>query len=62
MVDQRIMVLAVAVDAPIPLLQPVWVPGNLVVNQPVTVALQVDALRGGIGGQQNAHVADVRRR
>ena len=41
----RLRLLAVAVDAAVPLLQPVGVPRDLVVDQAVAVVLEVDALR-----------------
>jgi hypothetical protein len=46
--------LAVAVDATDPLLQPVRVERDVVVDQAVAMALQVNALAGGVGGQQDA--------
>jgi hypothetical protein len=46
--------LAVTVDAAVALLQAVGVPGDFVVDQPVAVPLQVDALAGGVGGEQDA--------
>ena len=48
------MLLAVAVDAADPLLEPVGVERDVVVDQAVAVRLQVDALAGGVGGQQDA--------
>ena len=51
--------LAVAIHAPIALLHAVGVPGDLDVDEPRTVVLQVDALRGGIGGEQNPHRRDL---
>jgi hypothetical protein len=45
--------LAVAVDAAIALLQAVGVPGYLVVDEAVAVALEVDVFAGGIGGKQD---------
>jgi hypothetical protein len=45
-------VLAVAVDAPHALLQPVGIPGNVVVEEDVA-GLKVDALAGGLGGHEN---------
>jgi hypothetical protein len=47
--------LAVAVDAAVALLQPVGVPGDLVMNQVGAVVLQVDAFGGGVGREQDAH-------
>jgi hypothetical protein len=46
--------LAVAVDAAVALLQAVGVPGDLVVDEAVAVALEVDAFAGGVGGEQDA--------
>ena len=48
------VLLAVAVDAADPLFEPVRVERDVVVDQAVAVALQVDALAGGVGGQQDA--------
>ena len=48
------MLLAVAVDAAVALLHPVWVPGDFVVNELPAVILQVDAFGGSIGREQNA--------
>ena len=48
--------LADAVDAPEALLQPVGVPGQVVVDHQVG-ALQVDALAGRVGGDEDASVA-----
>ena len=48
--------LAVTVDAAHPLLQPVGVPGNVVVEEDVA-ALQVDALAGRLGGNQDLDAA-----
>ena len=50
--------LADAVDAPKALLQPVGVPGQVVVDHQVR-PLQVDALGGGIGRQQEGDVGVV---
>ena len=47
--------LAVAVDAADALLELVGVERDVVVDQPVAVVLQVDALAGGVGGEQDAH-------
>ena len=47
--------LAVPVDAAVALLHAVGVPGDLVVDQPRAVVLQVDALGCGVGGQQDTH-------
>ena len=49
--------LAVPVDAANPLLQLVGVERDVVVHQPVAVVLQVDALAGRVGGEQDAHRA-----
>ena len=50
--DQAVLALAVAVDAAHPLLQPVRVPRDVVVEQDVA-DLKVDAFAGGLGGDQN---------
>ena len=47
--------LADAVDAAEPLLEPVRVPRQVVVDHQVG-ALEVHALAGGVGGDQHAHV------
>ena len=52
--DVGCVLLAVAVDAADALLQPVRVERDVVVDQAVAVALQVDALAGGVGGEQDA--------
>jgi hypothetical protein len=52
--------LADAVDAPEALLQPVGVPGQVVVDHEVG-ALEVDALAGGIGGDQHVDRGVVRK-
>ena len=54
--------LPVAVDAPVALLQPVRVPRDFVVDEPVAVVLEVQAFGGGVGGEQDAHRADFGRR
>lgn len=55
MVDEHLGAgLAVAVDAAVALLQAGGREGNLHVDHAVAVALQVDALAGGVGGQQDA--------
>ena len=54
--DRGGLTLAVAVDAPHPLLQAGRVEGNVEVDQAVAVGLQVDALAGGVGGHEDAHV------
>src|SRR5208337_5315476 len=46
--------LAMAVDTAVALFEAVWVPGDLEVDHPAAVVLEVDALGGGIGGQKNA--------
>ena len=51
--DLGCMGLAVAVDAADALLEPVRVERDVEVDQPVAVVLQVDALAGGVGGQQD---------
>ena len=50
----RFASLAVPVDAAVPLFQAVRVPGDLEVDHPGAVVLEVDALGGGVGGQQDA--------
>ena len=50
--DEHLTGLAVAVDAAHPLLQPVRVPGDVVVDHQVA-ELQVDALAGRLGGDQH---------
>ena len=57
-VDLR-RLLPVAVDAPVALLHAVGVPRDFVVDQPGAVVLQVQPLAGGVGGEQDAHRADV---
>ncbi len=52
--------LAVPVDAAVALFQPVRVPGDLPVQQPVAVVLKVDALAGRVGGEQDPHRVEVR--
>src|SRR5688572_6482520 len=52
--------LSVTVDTAIPLLHPVWVPRNLVVDETGTVVLKVDAFTGGVGGEQDANGAPLR--
>ena len=46
--------LAVAVDAAVALLQAVGIPRDLVVNEAMAVALEVDAFARGVGGEQDA--------
>ena len=46
--------LTVSVDAAVALFQAVGVPGDLVVDKAVAVALEVDAFAGGVGGKQDA--------
>ena len=53
--DLRFFGLPVAVDAADALLQPGRVERDVEVHQPVAVGLQVDALAGGVGGEQDAH-------
>ena len=48
-----VSLLAVAVDPADPLLQPGRVERDVEVHQPVAVGLQVDALAGGVGGDQD---------
>src|SRR4051794_41308938 len=45
--------LAVTIDAAVALLEAVGVPRNLRVDEAMAALLQGDALRGGIGGQQD---------
>ena len=52
--------LAVAIDAAVALLEPVRVPGDLVVDQLRAVVLEVDALGRRIGGEQDANVGLIR--
>ena len=62
LVDLRRVLLAVAVDAADPLLQPGRVERDVEVDQPVAVRLQVDALAGGVGGDEDPDLLLVRRR
>ena len=55
-VDLRDLALTVAVDASHPLLQAGGIEGDVEVHQAVAVGLQVDALSGGVGGHENAHI------
>ena len=48
--------LAVTVDAADALLEPVGVERDVEVDQSVAVVLQVDALAGGVGGEQDPHL------
>lgn len=52
--DLHLAGLTDAVDAPDALLEAVGVEGDVVVDDPVAVVLQVDALAGGVGGQEDA--------
>ena len=52
--------LAVSVDAAVALLHAVRVPWDLVVDEPGAVVLQVDALGGRVGGEEDAHGALLR--
>ena len=47
--------LTVPVYAPVPLLHPVWVPRNLIMNEAGAVVLQVNPFGSGIRRQQNPH-------
>ena len=47
--------LPVAGHAPVPLLDLRWRPGDVVVNDPATRLLHVDAFRGGIGRQEQTN-------
>ena len=51
--------LAVAVDAAVSLLESYRVPRDLVMHHAVTVALQVDALAGGIGADEHPNLGNV---
>ena len=53
--------LAVPVDAADPLLQLVRVERDVVVDEPVAVLVQVDALAGRVGGEQDPDLVLVRR-
>ena len=57
--DLRSLRLAVPVDAADPLLQLVRVERDVVVDQPVAVLVQVDALAGRVGGEQDADLVLV---
>ena len=57
--DLRSLRLAVPVDAADPLLKLVRVERDVVVDQPVAVLVQVDALAGRVGGQQDADLVLV---
>lgn len=60
--DQHfLLALAVAVDTPVTLLHHVGVVGNLQVDEPIAVVLQVDAFGGRVGGEQDAHGRILRR-
>src|SRR5205807_9611654 len=52
--------LAMTVDTPVALLQAIGIPGDFVVNEAATMALQVDALAGGIRCQQDPHLRFTR--
>ena len=54
--DQAILALAVSVDAPHPLLQPIRIPWNVVVDEEMA-ELQVDAFARRLGGDHHLHVA-----
>ena len=54
--DQAVFGLAVAVDAPHALLQPVRVPRDVIVEEDVA-DLEIDALAGGLSGHQHLDVA-----
>jgi hypothetical protein len=57
--DLRGLRLAVPVDAADPLFELVRVERDVVVDQPVAVLVQVDALAGRVGGQQDADLVLV---
>ena len=59
--DLGVCRLAVPVDAADPLLQLVRVERDVVVDQPVAVLVQVDALAGRVGGEQDADLVLVGR-
>ena len=55
MPDQHfLLALAVAVDTPVALFHHVGVVGNLQVDEPIAVVLQVDAFGCRVGGEQDA--------
>lgn len=54
--------LAVAIDPPDPLLQPVRVERDVVVDHPVAVPLRVNTLTGAVGGEQDAYGIAIRGR
>ena len=53
--DLYLVGLAVPVDPADALFEPVGVERDVVVDDPVAVPLQVDALAGGVGGEQDPH-------
>src|SRR5256885_1787801 len=56
MVDQNFRRgLAVTIDAAVALLEPVGIPGDLVVDDPMAMPLEVDAFTRGVGGQEDAN-------
>ena len=60
--DQHfLLTLAVAIDTPVALLHHIGVVGNLQMDEPVAVVLQVDAFGRRIGGEQDAHRRILRR-
>ena len=46
--------LQLAIDAPVALLDAAWIPRQVEMEQIRTIGLEVQALAGGIGGEQNA--------
>lgn len=50
-----VVVLAVAVDAAVALFKPRRVPGDLPVQHPPAVSLEIDAFRRGVSGHQDAY-------
>jgi len=52
--DDWLALLPVAIDAPVALLEPVGVPGQLEVDDTPAGALEVEALARGVGGQEDA--------
>jgi hypothetical protein len=47
--------LSVPVNATVALLQSIWVPWDLVMNEPMAVPLEIDPFARGIGRKQNAY-------
>src|SRR3990167_9995660 len=60
MIDEDFLgLLAVPVNAAVPLLHAVGVPGDLVMDQPAAVVLEVDTFRGGVRGLLEEVVVSV---